>query len=141
VIVLFLVVRHVSDAEQRDFHMHWRVLFLEGKMAPGACFRFSPLVLVQLPAFCAYNSCISNYSNCSCPGSDCSSPACGGNIFEGYRRNLSPSKNITKDSCARKSGWGGVGCNLCQTASACSLASRDPQAPATRLASSEELAS
>jgi hypothetical protein len=102
-------------------------------MAPGACFRFSFLVLVLAFEFSVFtpsyaqSTCINSgtpdSSNCSCPvgwgGSDCSSPACGGNIFEGSGRNLSPSKNITKDSCACENGWGGFGCNVCQTASAC----------------------
>ncbi|EMD34339.1 hypothetical protein CERSUDRAFT_125512 [Gelatoporia subvermispora B] len=68
-----------------------------------------------------------NGSSCACPpgfgGSDCSQPACGGNIFQGTSRSLvpanagSPFGNITGCSC--ESGWAGTGCNVCQTANAC----------------------
>lgn len=63
-------------------------------------------------------------STCICPpgfgGSDCSSPACGGTIFQGSSRQTAPSPgNLTSADCACQDGWTGVGCNVCTSASAC----------------------
>ncbi|KIP10262.1 hypothetical protein PHLGIDRAFT_101348 [Phlebiopsis gigantea 11061_1 CR5-6] len=69
-----------------------------------------------------------NGSSCACPvgfgGSDCSQPACGGNIFQGANRPLVSSSggsfpNLTSAGCLCQSGWTGEGCNVCQTAQAC----------------------
>ena len=71
-----------------------------------------------------------NGSACACPvgfgGSDCSQPACGGNIFQGSSRNLVPQPtaantfaNLTAAGCSCEDGWSGTGCNVCQTANAC----------------------
>jgi hypothetical protein len=70
-----------------------------------------------------------NGTLCNCPpgfgGSTCDIPACGGNIFQGSQRSLAsvPSgsqfANLTSDNCQCQSGWGGLGCNVCQSASAC----------------------
>ena len=73
-----------------------------------------------------------NGSSCACPvgfgGSTCSQPACGGTIFQGTNRSLTPLTNgangtsfanLTAAGCSCESGWGGVGCNVCQTAQAC----------------------
>ena len=72
-------------------------------------------------------------SNCLCPpgfgGSDCSSLACGGTIFQGSSRRTTPSPgNLTSAGCTCQDGWGGVGCNVCTTASACQsgYASQNP---------------
>ncbi|OCH90675.1 hypothetical protein OBBRIDRAFT_876867 [Obba rivulosa] len=70
---------------------------------------------------------IVNGTSCECPpgfgGSNCSQPACGGNIFQGASRSLaplpsgSPFANISGCSC--ENGWTGTACNVCQSASAC----------------------
>lgn len=74
---------------------------------------------------------VSNGSSCACPvgfgGSDCSQPACGGNIFQGPSRSLVPSvgssfPNISAASCTCQDGWTGEGCNVCQSAGACQAA-------------------
>lgn len=80
------------------------------------------------------NSCanygFTNGSTCACPpgfgGSDCSQPACGGNIFQGSGRSLAPKPtaanafpNITASGCSCQDGWTGTTCNVCQTAQAC----------------------
>ncbi|KZS98849.1 ABC transporter [Sistotremastrum niveocremeum HHB9708] len=67
-------------------------------------------------------------SDCDCPlgfgSANCSVPACGGDIFQGSQRALLQNPglfpNIT--SCSCESGWGGVGCNVCQTSNACQAA-------------------
>ena len=63
-------------------------------------------------------------SSCLCPpgfgGSDCSSPACGGTIFQGSsRKTASTFGNLTSSGCACQDGWTGVGCNVCTTSAAC----------------------
>ncbi|KAH9918371.1 ABC transporter [Epithele typhae] len=65
-----------------------------------------------------------NGTSCACPpgfgGSNCSQPACGGDIFQGSARPLAsgtPFANLT--SCACMDGWTGTGCNVCQTTAAC----------------------
>jgi hypothetical protein len=68
-----------------------------------------------------------NGSTCSCPtgfgGSDCSQPACGGNIFQGSQRPLAALSggvaNLTAAGCSCEGGWSGTGCNVCQTPNAC----------------------
>ncbi|TFK34870.1 hypothetical protein BDQ12DRAFT_635810 [Crucibulum laeve] len=70
-------------------------------------------------------------SNCSCPtgfgGSSCSQPACGGNIFQGTQRALTPVSsgsfaNLTAAGCSCQDGWTGTGCNVCQNSNACQSA-------------------
>lgn len=74
-----------------------------------------------------------NGSSCACPvgfgGSTCSQPGCGGNIFQGASRPLVPLPagsntfaNLTSAGCSCEADWTGVGCNVCQTASACQSA-------------------
>ncbi|KAJ7491144.1 hypothetical protein FB451DRAFT_1222203 [Mycena latifolia] len=73
---------------------------------------------------------VQNGSACLCPtgfgGPTCASPGCGGDIFQGSRRGLAPQQgafpNVTDASCSCESGWGGTGCNVCQTSSACQAA-------------------
>ncbi|KAF8894767.1 ABC transporter [Infundibulicybe gibba] len=56
-------------------------------------------------------------------GTTCSQPACGGTIFQGTQRPLTPisngSANMTSAGCSCDAGWGGTGCNVCQSQSAC----------------------
>jgi hypothetical protein len=70
----------------------------------------------------------SNGSTCACPvgfgGSTCSQPGCGGTIFQGLQRPLAsvPSgsfANLTASNCSCQTGWTGLGCNVCETTSAC----------------------
>ena len=72
-----------------------------------------------------------NGSTCACPvgfgGSTCSQPGCGGTIFQGSQRPLASASsgsfaNLTSSSCLCQGGWTGLGCNVCQTASACQSA-------------------
>ncbi|KAG2351635.1 hypothetical protein BDR07DRAFT_1442893 [Suillus spraguei] len=76
---------------------------------------------------------LSNASSCICPpgfgGATCAQPGCGGTIFDGSSRSLAqPSAsssgfaNLTTSDCTCESGWGGVGCNVCTTSSACQVA-------------------
>lgn len=72
-------------------------------------------------------------STCLCPpgfgGSDCSSPACGGTIFQGSNRSTAPAPgNLTSAGCACQDGWSGVGCNVCTSSAACQsgYASQNP---------------
>lgn len=63
-------------------------------------------------------------SGCLCPpgfgGSDCSSPACGGTIFQGSSRPTTPPPgNLTSAGCSCQDGWAGLGCNVCTSHSAC----------------------
>jgi len=67
---------------------------------------------------------LSQGSNCLCPpgfgGNDCSAPACGGTIFQGPSRKTTPAPgNLTSAGCSCQDGWGGVGCNVCTSHSAC----------------------
>ncbi|KAG0706465.1 hypothetical protein DFH29DRAFT_151920 [Suillus ampliporus] len=75
----------------------------------------------------------SNTSSCICPpgfgGATCTQPGCGGTIFDGLSRSLAQSSasstgfaNLTASDCTCESGWGGVGCNVCTTSSACQVA-------------------
>jgi hypothetical protein len=63
------------------------------------------------------NAGIVNGSSCLCPpgfgGSNCSVPACGGDIFQGSQRSLvqSGGEYGNLSSCSCESGWGGTGCN------------------------------
>lgn len=76
-----------------------------------------------------------NGTTCICPpgfgGPTCSSPGCGGDIFQGLHRATaqqtsasggSTFANLTASSCSCESGWGGFGCNVCQNAPACQSA-------------------
>ncbi|KAJ7849337.1 hypothetical protein B0H13DRAFT_2238530 [Mycena leptocephala] len=73
---------------------------------------------------------VQNGSACLCPtgfgGPTCTSPGCGGDIFQGSHRALAPQQggfpNITDATCACEVGWGGTGCNVCQTSLACQAA-------------------
>lgn len=75
---------------------------------------------------------ISSGSNCLClpgfGGANCSQPACGGTIFDGSNRSLTPFSasgslpNVTSSGCSCTNGWTGEGCNVCTTASACQTA-------------------
>jgi hypothetical protein len=63
-------------------------------------------------------------SSCLCPpgfgGSDCSSPACGGTIFQGSsRKTVSAFGNLTSSDCTCQDGWTGVGCDVCASSAAC----------------------
>ncbi|KXN92002.1 ATP-binding cassette sub-family G member 2 [Leucoagaricus sp. SymC.cos] len=66
-------------------------------------------------------------SNCSCPtgfgGPTCSSVACGGTIFQGSQRPLTPPSsgfaNLTSAGCSCQDGWTGTGCNVCTSSSSC----------------------
>ncbi|KAK0441363.1 ABC transporter [Armillaria borealis] len=92
---------------------------------------FLPL-FASFPVLAVAQSCenagVVNGSSCDCPtgfgGSNCSQPACGGSIFQGTDRSLTPINsngfaNLTAAGCSCQSGWTGTGCNVCQTASAC----------------------
>ena len=70
-----------------------------------------------------------NSSACTCPpgfgGATCSTPACGGNIFEGTQRPLVSNAsatsfgNASSSSCACSDGWSGTGCNVCNAPTIC----------------------
>ncbi|SJL04963.1 related to ADP1-ABC transporter [Armillaria ostoyae] len=96
------------------------------------------LTVLFLPLFASFpllavaqsceNAGVVNGSSCDCPtgfgGSNCSQPACGGSIFQGTDRSLTPINsngfaNLTAAGCSCQNGWTGTGCNVCQTASAC----------------------
>ena len=95
----------------------------------------SPMILVQVVlgllsgstlvlAQSCQNYGISQGSSCLCPpgfgGSDCSSPACGGTMFQGSSRRVAPAPgNLTSAGCSCQDGWVGVGCDVCTSASAC----------------------
>ncbi|KAK0492058.1 hypothetical protein EDD18DRAFT_1080115 [Armillaria luteobubalina] len=99
------------------------------------------LTILFLPLFASFtilsvaqsceNAGVVNGSSCDCPtgfgGSNCSQPACGGNIFQGTDRSLTPINsngfaNLTTAGCSCQSGWTGTGCNVCQTTNACASA-------------------
>ncbi|KAI0042833.1 hypothetical protein FA95DRAFT_513015 [Auriscalpium vulgare] len=71
-------------------------------------------------------------ASCSCPpgfgGPTCSSPACGGDIFQDEQRPLvsgastTALANVTSSGCACEAGWTGVGCNVCQSPTVCQSA-------------------
>ncbi|KDQ18610.1 hypothetical protein BOTBODRAFT_28990 [Botryobasidium botryosum FD-172 SS1] len=83
------------------------------------------LLLAALPVLAQTcdNYGYTNGSSCACPpgygGPTCSTPACGGNLFQGAARPLVQGSPGNVSSCACQSGWGGIGCNVCQTANAC----------------------
>lgn len=70
-----------------------------------------------------------NGSTCACPtgfgGSDCSQPACGGDLFQGSTRPVASPQpgssfaNLTAAGCSCESGWTGTTCSVCQTSDAC----------------------
>ncbi|TFK25787.1 ABC transporter [Coprinopsis marcescibilis] len=70
---------------------------------------------------------IANGDTCSCPtgfgGPSCSEVGCQGNIFEGRKREFTETSsgfaNLTVSGCGCDDGWGGLGCNVCQTSGAC----------------------
>ena len=73
---------------------------------------------------------LGNGSDCSCPtgfgGPACSQLGCGGTLFQGSQRPLTQTStgafaNLTASGCGCQEGWTGVGCNVCQTASACQV--------------------
>ncbi|KAF7353753.1 putative ATP-dependent permease [Mycena venus] len=88
------------------------------------------LLLGLVSAQSCSNYGLQNGSACLCPtgfgGSDCASPGCGGDIFQGSHRALAPgtlpNANASDASCSCEAGWGGTGCNVCQTSSACQTA-------------------
>jgi len=94
--------------------------------------RWSLLVLLHATQLYAQDSCsnygLQNGSACACPvgwgGSDCSSPSCGGTVFEGSRRKYETSSqgNLTAAGCGCETDWTGLGCNVCQTSNACQTA-------------------
>lgn len=96
--------------------------------------RYTLLPLAHLVSLTSAQTCenfgLQNSSSCSCPpgfgGSTCSQPACGGTIFQGSQRPLTPvssgAANLTAASCACESGWTGTACNVCQSATACQSA-------------------
>lgn len=107
--------------------MPWRSrLFLEPR---------GPMILAQLVlgllsggtlvfAQSCQNYGLSQGSSCLCPpgfgGSDCSSPACGGTIFQGSsRKTASAFGNLTSSGCTCQDGWTGVGCDVCTSSTAC----------------------
>jgi hypothetical protein len=76
-----------------------------------------------------------NGTSCTCPpgfgNATCSLPSCGGNIFQGSARKTvtvsdNPSTffgNLTAETdCSCESGWGGFGCNVCQSQGICQSA-------------------
>jgi hypothetical protein len=75
------------------------------------------------------NDGILNGTSCACPvgfgGSTCSQIGCGGTLFQGSQRPLTPPTstgtfaNLTASNCTCESGWTGTGCNVCQTSNAC----------------------
>jgi len=91
---------------------------------------FTLLLATFVQAQTCENYGVLNGTTCACPvgfgGSTCSQPGCGGTIFQGSQRPLAPSTssfaNLTAAGCSCESGWIGMGCNVCQTASACQTA-------------------
>ncbi|TFK70356.1 hypothetical protein BDN72DRAFT_818822 [Pluteus cervinus] len=90
-----------------------------------------PFLVTIVHAQSCDNFGIPNGSSCICPpgfgGPTCSEIGCGGNIFEGAQRLLTSATsgsfaNITQSKCSCESGWGGVGCNVCQSSNACQVA-------------------
>ncbi|KAF8061676.1 hypothetical protein FPV67DRAFT_1509891 [Lyophyllum atratum] len=96
-------------------HHFWYLSFLATLVAAQTCENYG----------------LQNGSSCACPtgfgGPTCSQVACGGNIFQGSQRPLTPSNsnsfaNITQAGCACEQGWTGTACNVCQTSSVCQTA-------------------
>jgi hypothetical protein len=90
----------------------------------------SLLLLSSLIAVAHSQSCDNfgyrNSSGCFCPpgfgGPNCTDPACGGTIFQGSQRPITPASandNLTAGDCTCQSGWTGTGCNVCQSSTAC----------------------
>ena len=83
------------------------------------------ILLAAVVAQSCDNLGVASGTSCFCPpgfgGANCSSVACGGNIFQGSsRKTIGPSQgNLTASGCTCDNGWTGLGCNVCQTASAC----------------------
>lgn len=98
-----------------------------GSAAKGLTLSFlSFLCLPYALAQSCDNYGVQNGSSCTCPpgtgGPSCSDLACGGTLFQGSSRRLTPSgglANLTSAGCSCESGWGGTACNVCQTADAC----------------------
>jgi hypothetical protein len=71
---------------------------------------------------------LTNGSTCACPpgfgGDTCAVPTCGGNVFQGAARPLAPVTSGSGDisACGCETGWGGAGCNICQTPDSCQAA-------------------
>ena len=91
------------------------------------------LVSITTAQSCTNYGISSASGGCLCPpgfgGANCSQPACGGTIFDGSDRTLTPSSvasggfpNLTSSGCSCTGGWTGEGCNVCTTASACQTA-------------------
>lgn len=112
------------------------------------------LVLVSFASLSIGQTACENYgvsfdSSCSCPpglgGSTCSSPACGGNIFQGTQRNLISGStatsfgNLTSSGCSCQDGWTGTGCNVCQGATSCQSAFAAANGTSSSLSSSSGL--
>ncbi|KAJ7577480.1 hypothetical protein C8J56DRAFT_869698 [Mycena floridula] len=96
------------------------------RSSPGSfASRLGPVfwILARVAAQTCSNGGIQAGSGCSCPigfgGSDCTLPACGGDLFQGSSRKTSTG-NITACSC--ETDWTGLGCNVCTTANACQTA-------------------
>ncbi|KAL5636267.1 hypothetical protein ACGC1H_004924 [Rhizoctonia solani] len=67
--------------------------------------------------------------SCECPpgfgGSTCNAPSCGGNLFDGTRRQVSQNSStggMSFAGCSCQDGWGGAGCNVCRTQNVCQTA-------------------
>ncbi|KAJ6500671.1 hypothetical protein C8R45DRAFT_76765 [Mycena sanguinolenta] len=91
--------------------------------------------LVNAQASCS-NYGTQNGTSCNCPtgfgNSTCATAACGGDIFQGSHRALAPLGNVSDSTCACEAGWGGLGCNVCTTSTACQTAySASGSAPST----------
>lgn len=92
------------------------------------CLAFLSLLGLALAQSCQNYGTVNGLS-CACPpgfgGTDCSLPACGGNIFQGASRqtvsvsNSGDHGNLTSSQCSCEDGWAGTGCNVCSTANAC----------------------
>lgn len=88
------------------------------------------LLISYVRAQTCQNYGVVNGTSCACPvgfgGQDCSEPACGGTLFQGSsRKTVAGSSsaslaNTTASECPCQDGWTGQGCNVCQSASACS---------------------
>ncbi|TFY53547.1 hypothetical protein EVG20_g10067, partial [Dentipellis fragilis] len=92
----------------------------------------SALASVNGQVTCENDGVPANSSACFCPpgfgGPTCSSPACGGDIFQNTQRPLVTGSsatsfgNLTLSGCSCETGWTGTGCNVCQSPSVCQSA-------------------